>query len=70
MKGIYMDYSDRVALYAVSYDTIQDLDELEALSVGEGRPYIPEAMLVCDGSRSLARFHRYGIGSGLPCPHC
>ena len=30
MKGIYGDYSDRVDLIAVSYDTIQDLEELMA----------------------------------------
>ncbi len=30
MKVIYGDYSDRVNLYAVSYDTIQDLGALEA----------------------------------------
>ncbi len=30
MKPIYKDYSDRVDLIAVSYDTIQDLDDLKA----------------------------------------
>ena len=29
MKQIYPDYADRVALYAVSYDTFQDLKQLE-----------------------------------------
>ena len=29
MKEIYPEYADRVALYAVSYDTFQDLAELQ-----------------------------------------
>lgn len=36
MKDIYGDYSDRVELIAVSYDTIQDLNELQKHSDDEG----------------------------------
>ena len=36
MKPIYQEYSDRVVLYAVSYDTIQDLEELEAHRESQG----------------------------------
>ncbi len=36
MRSIYQDYSDQVALYAVSYDTFQGLEELEAHRVKQG----------------------------------
>ena len=36
MKGIYPDYADKVALYAVSYDTFQDIAKLEVERQKEG----------------------------------
>ena len=36
MKSIYGDYSDRVELIAVSYDTIQDLNDLQKHREGQG----------------------------------
>ena len=39
MKGIHPDYSDRVDLIAVSYDTIQDLEELQKHRENQGWPW-------------------------------
>lgn len=36
MKGIYPDYADKVAFYAVSYDTFQDLAKMAEHAQKEG----------------------------------